>query len=272
MHLSATLALLVSLFCLLPATTLSAPTEDVPDQPELEQLDTLQSLFGLPGSELFEDDESLDYFEDDEDSEADPELTAQLTELSPFLDSSELEYIRHVRATKRRSKKKKARGGTPQICSSAMSKLGRMAGFAGKLLIENYNARRNTRAALSADVTQNPGKFCKSLWNRAQRIHIDLMVIEDELKRSHGSDNVFMLLSTIQNLKEALQEQMNIHGVRYTRSSLKRSVSKAKRAARTKGARSHIKNRAETGLDHIVMRLSGLNQGCQRWRRSSGKL
>lgn len=159
--------------------------------------------------------------------------------------------------------------GSTTMCSAAMGNMTRLAKFAGALLIEDYDTRRNSRAAVAADIIrQHPGRFCRSIWRRLQRVNADLIAIETILKNSHGSDRIIILQQTVDQLRESLQEQMNIHNVPF-----KESQFHAKKVPRTRsaGERSHIKNRAEVGLDHIVTRLENVNIGCARWRRSLSK-
>lgn len=184
-----------------------------------------------------------------------------------ILDVPDIELVRSDRSTSTLSALELLISAQQPMCSAAMGNLTRLANFAGALLIEDFTSRRMGRAAAGKnEINQHPGKFCKGLWRRLQRVYLDVLIVEADLERSHSQTRVKILIETIDQLKESLEEQMNLHNVPFAESRLHKAMNV--RQPKNAGERSHIKSRAETGLDHIITRLANVNSGCQRWKRS----
>lgn len=191
---------------------------------------------------------------------------SEIEGLSAFLSIPEMELIREERAARR---KQRTVNKDAPMCNKDIENINRLAGFAGHLLIDNTKTKRGTRAAIGASVVkQNPGRFCKQVYARLQRLQLDVLVIEKELAGIIGNSKISMLKKTLRQLKESLQEQMNIHNVKFVDSGMKSKVMKARSQLRRKGDKSAVKDRAERQLDSIIEKLETVGQGCQRWKRS----
>lgn len=191
---------------------------------------------------------------------------SEIDGLSQFLSISELELIREERAARR--KQRRVNKDAP-MCSKDMDNINRLAGFAGHLFIDDFETKRRTRATIGASIVkQNPGRFCKQIYGRLQRLQLDVLVIEKDLAGIIGNSKINMLKKTLRQLKESLQEQMNIHNVKFIDSEMRSKVMKARKQLRRKGEKSLVKDRAERQLDSIIEKLETVGQGCQRWKRS----
>jgi len=151
---------------------------------------------------------------------------------------------------------------TPAMCSEKMTMINRAAKFTAVLLV-NYEFRRRERSVLGLKgsiSSMNPGVFCEFLWQRLIRVDAAVDYIEDHLIAKIGEPRVDLLRTQLVNLKELLQEQMNMHGVNYEQYKFNTNRMKSK-------SKSIIRNKAEAMLDQVVSSLESLSNGCKRLER-----
>ena len=188
------------------------------------------------------------------------------------------------------------------ICSSKMVTISRQARMAASLLIDNqqytstsWSSSRSIRPRravldqnsqnkhlISTIATQDSGVFSKKIYNKLKRVYHDIVLIEKYLSQddSLGAGKVYLLKSTIWQLRESLQEEMNTRGTFYhefattrfskvhihTPRSLPDVSGKSGTKSRIELNINGLKTRAEAGLDSIVTTLFNLNNSCKQMK------
>lgn len=222
-------------------------------------------------SEILDGFEMLELMLDDEDSD-EIDVTPELVPVSSHSDLTTRSLEKLIRNTRKSTPNFYIQ--TVPMCSNQMGTITRQAKMAAALLVSNYQYTRRSRSIKFNSqnfIRKNPGTFCKSLYNKLKRVHFDISIIEKNLTQKFGNNHVFILKSTIQQLKESLQEMMNQYGTPYNEQDFnKRTNENGKSLIIKKLGVNGIKNRAETGIDSLVSTLNNLNTGCQRLKRQAG--
>lgn len=160
----------------------------------------------------------------------------------------------------------RVRRTTTGMCSASMANIQRLARFTATMLVKSSNTKRSGRAAKGTMnmINQNPGRFCLSIWRSLKIVKDDLVEIEKPLVKSKGTQSVELIKSSIEQMREALQEQMNMYGVRFHESEFHK---KTMQRVRQSGKIGHIRNRAEVRMSNISKKLDSVNVACNRYNR-----
>lgn len=152
------------------------------------------------------------------------------------------------------------------MCSDSMVNLQRLARFTSTMLVKEDNMQRSGRSAAGGHdlINQNPGRFCLGIWRSLKIVKDDLSEIERPLVKAKGAQSVGLIKSSIEQMREALQEQMNMYGVRFQESDFhKRSLQRTRQS----GKIGHIRNRAEVRMSNISKKLDSVHVACNRFHK-----